>query len=108
MNITLTNKIGRNDHLVFITEKDTDWSKIEQPEENIDIIKSQIKKDIRQIVIPSPTRMIFISVIDKKDNKYQTDELIRKAGNKMLGSINKHKITAVTIQNCSSVEDASL
>src|SRR5215471_5468981 len=108
MNITLTNKIARNDHLILIADKDTDWSKIEQPEENIDIIKSQIKKDIKQIVIPSPTRMVFISMIDKKENKFQTDELIRKAGNKIFGTLSKHKIAAVTIQNYSSVEDAPL
>ena len=80
MNFTITNKISRNDHLILIAEKDTDWSKIGQPEENVDLIKSQIKKDIRQIIVPSPTKMVFISVIEKKDQKYQTDELVRKAG----------------------------
>ena len=108
MNLSIANKIGRNDHLILLVDKDTDWSKIGQPEENIDIIKSQVKKDIKQIVIPAPAKMIFISVLDKKDSRYQTDELIRKAGNKILGVVNKHKAQAVTIQNFSSAENASL
>jgi len=108
MELTLSNKIGRNDHLILIADKDTDWTKIEQPEENIDIIKAQLKKDIKQIVLPSPTRMIFISVIEKKDDKYRTDENIRKAGAKILSSVNRQKIQAITLQNFSSVPDASL
>jgi leucyl aminopeptidase len=108
MNLSIANKIGRNDHLILLVDKDTDWSKIGQPEENIDIIKSQVKKDIKQIVIPAPAKMIFISVLEMKDSRHQTDELIRKAGNKILGTVNKHKAQSVTIQNFSSAQNAAL
>src|ERR1043165_6990852 len=108
MNIISTNKIARNDHLIILAEKETDWSKIEQPEENIDIIKSQLKKDVRQIVIPSPTRMVFTVILEKKELKYQNDESLRKAGNKILSVISKHKLTSVTVQNFSKIENASL
>jgi len=108
MNITSTNKIGRNDHLIILAEKETDWNNIEQPEENTDIIKSQIKKDVKQVVIPSPTRMVFAVILEKKELKHENDEALRKAGNKILSAINKHKLTSVTLQNFSSVENASV
>ncbi len=108
MKIISTNKISRGDHLILLAEKDTDWSKIEQPEENIDIIKSQVKKEVKQIVIPSPTRMIFVVVLDPKNEKYKRDDEIRKAGNKILSVISKHKLDAVSLKNFSSVVDASL
>jgi leucyl aminopeptidase len=108
MNLSIVTKLGRNDHLILLVDKDTEWSEIGQPEENIDIIRNQLKKDIKQIVIPSSTHMVFVSVLEKKEARDQTAELLRKAGHKILGSVNKHKAQAVTIQNYSGVEDASL
>lgn len=108
MDITSTKKVGRNDHLVILVDKETDWKKLEQPEENIDIIKSQLKKDVKQIIIPSPTRMVFAVVLEEKESKYQSDDAVRKAGNKILFTINQHKLQAVTIQNFASVSNASL
>src|ERR1700704_182249 len=95
MDITSTNKAGRNDHLIILVDKETDWKKLQQPEENIDIIRSQLKKDVKQIIIPSPTRMVFAAVLEEKPSKYQTDEAIRKAGNKILSAINQHKLAAI-------------
>lgn len=108
MQISQINKIGRNDHLVVLADKNTDWEKIERPEEEIDLIKSQIKKDIHQIVIPSPSRIIMVTILEKKSTPYQTSEAIRKAGNKILGIVNRHKINAITVQNFSSIVHASI
>lgn len=108
MKITLTQKYTQRDHLVILAEKETDWKLLEQPEENIDIIRSQIKKDINQIVIPSPSRMIIIVILEKKELKFQQDELNRKEGFKTLALLNKQKVSSVVIQNFSSSTDACI
>ena len=108
MNISVVNKVGRNDSLVFLAEKDTDWKLLERPEEEVDLIKSQVKKEVKQIALPSPGRMAYVVILEKKDAPYKTDELIRKAGNKILSALNRQKITAVTVKNFSSVEKAAL
>ncbi len=108
MKISLTQKNNQRDHLVILAEKETDWKLLEQPEENIDIIRSQIKKDINQIVIPSPSRMIFIVILEKKELKFQQDEGNRKEGFKTLSLLNKHKVSSVVIQNFSSSTDACI
>jgi len=108
MQISQTNKIGRNDHVIVLADTDTDWKKAERPEEDIDLIKSQLKKEIKQIVIPSPSRFFFVVIVDKKENDFLTNEAIRKAGNKILFVLHKHKIQSVIIRNFSSQEKASL
>lgn len=107
MQISQISKIGRNDHVIFLTDKTTDWKNLERPEDDIDLIKSQLKKDIKQIIIPSVSRITTVVNLDKKETEYQTNEEIRKAGNKVLSTLNKHKISAVTIQNFSSIANAT-
>lgn len=115
MNITSTKKTGRNDHLIILADKQTDWTKIGLHEEYTDIIKNQLKKEVRQIIIPSTNRMVIVSILENTapektgvTQQYLADEAIRKAGYKVLGLINKYKIGAVTIRNFSSPGQATL
>lgn len=108
MQISQINKSIRNEHLVILADKNTDWKKIERPEDDIDLITSQLKKDIKQIIIAAPSHITQVIILEKKEAGYQTDEAIRKAGNKILGTINKHKITSITIQNVSEIPRAAL
>ena len=84
MQISQITKMGRNDHLVILADKNTDWKKLERPEDDIDLIKSQLKKDIRQIVIAGPSQILSVVILEAKDTTVKTDEEIRKAGNKIL------------------------
>jgi hypothetical protein len=71
--------MSRNDHLIILADKSTDWKNMERPEEDIDVIKSQLKKDIKQIIIPSATSILVVVITEKKDSKEQTDELLEKS-----------------------------
>ncbi|MCY7411316.1 MAG: leucyl aminopeptidase [Chitinophagales bacterium] len=108
MKITAAGKLSRNAHIIFLAEKNTDFKLLQLPEEDIDLIKSQLKKEVKQIVIPSPSKMLYVIILEMKDAAFQTDELNRKAGNKILASINHHKIDSVVVQNFSSIENATI
>jgi leucyl aminopeptidase len=108
MQILHSHKAVRNNHLLILADKNTDWNGMARPEEEIDLIKSQIKKDIRQIVIPSSSYVTIVAIIERKEIQYNTDEGIRKAGYKILSLINSHKIGAITIINLSGIALASL
>lgn len=108
MQISLINKIGRNDPLVIIADKHTDWNKLDRPSSEIALIKNQVKKDIRQIILPTVQGMLMVVVIEQQKERWQTNELLRKAGNKILGTIHKHKLTSVTLSNHSKIPGATL
>lgn len=108
MLISLIKKIGKNDPLAIIADKNTDWTKIRLPGLDIALVKSQLKKDIRQIIIPSVAGINLISVVEQKETKVQTDEVLRKAGYKLLGAIHKHKLSSITIMNVSGMSSAVL
>ena len=108
MQISQITKMGRNDHLVILADKNSDWKKLERPEDDIDLIKSQLKKDIRQIVIAGSSQILSVVILEEKDTAVKTDEEIRKAGNKILSVVNKHKLTSVVIRSISEIAGASL
>lgn len=108
MQISQITKMGRNDHLVILADKNSDWKKLERPEDDIDLIKSQLKKDIRQIVIAGPSQILSVVILETKDTTVKTDEEIRKAGNKILNVVNKHKLTSVVIRSISDITGATL
>ncbi|MBA3648758.1 MAG: leucyl aminopeptidase family protein [Chitinophagales bacterium] len=108
MKITLSRKVLQKDHSIILANKDSDLNAIGLPEEYIDIIKNQLKKDIKQIVIPSPAQIIYFVSVDESKEIYKTAESFRKAGNKALGIIHKHKLAGITIRNISSFKKAAL
>ncbi|MBA2407419.1 MAG: leucyl aminopeptidase family protein [Chitinophagales bacterium] len=108
MQILQSQKAGRNNHLLILADKNTDWYCIARPEEDIDLIKSQIKKDIKQVIIPSASYITIVAVIETREIPYNTNEGIRKAGHKILSIINNHKIGAITIVNLSEIALAPL
>lgn len=107
MQIILTNTPLKSDTLIILGNKKTDWKKLRLPKNDIELILSHQKKELKQIALHTKGN-VFISILDEKKNAYQTAEEIRKAGFVLLGLINKHKITTVTVQNESGIKDASL
>ncbi len=108
MLISLIKKIGKNDHLAIIADKNTDWNKIKLTGIDSSLVRSQVKKDIRQIVLPSVSGITLISVIEQKETVAQTEEVLRKAGHKLLANILKNKLSSVTIMNLSGIPLAVL
>ncbi|MBX7109735.1 MAG: leucyl aminopeptidase [Chitinophagales bacterium] len=108
MQISLINKTGKNDNLIFIADKNTDWNNINRSREIVDVIKSQLKKDISQIIIPTPAGIMMAVIAEKKDTLSRTTESLRKAGYKLLSTIHKHKLSEVTVINVSELQKASL
>ena len=108
MLISLIKKIGKNDHLAIIADKNTDWNKIKLTGIDSSLVRSQVKKDIRQIVLPSVSGITLISVIEQKETVAQTEEVLRKAGHKLLANILKNKLSSVTLMNLSGIPLAVL
>ena len=108
MLISLIKKIGKNDHLAIIADKNTDWNKIKLTGIDSSLVRSQVKKDIRQIVFPSVSGITLISVIEQKEPVAQTEEVLRKAGHKLLANILKNKLSSVTLMNLSGIPLAVL
>jgi leucyl aminopeptidase len=108
MIISLIKKIGKNDHLAIIADKNTDWNKIKLTGIDSSLVRSQVKKDIRQIVLPSVSGITLISVIEPKETVAQTEEVLRKAGHKLLANIHKNKLSSVTLMNLSGIPLAVL
>jgi leucyl aminopeptidase len=108
MKLTLSGKISRNDHVILLIEKNTDLSKIGQPEEYLDIIKAQLKKEIKSIVIATAAKLLVVAVAEKKETPLLTSEYLRRAGFKTLASLHKNQIGAVTLVNFTAIAGASL
>lgn len=108
MQISQINKAGKKSNLLFIADKNTDWSKSERNAEDLDLISNLLKKEITQFEIPTASGLLMVSFIEKKETPEATHEALRRAGYKMLAGIHRHKLNEVAIVNLSEIDKAGI
>lgn len=108
MQISLINRVEKNKTLVLIADKNTDWNKTDLSVDIVHLVKSQLKKDISQIIIPTSYGLVMAVIAEKKESPSRTAESLRKSGNKLLATLHKHKLSEVTILNISGISQAAL
>jgi len=96
--IKKVNRIAAADNFIYLVNsiKDLNKSKLSQAEQ--DYIRKQVKKHKKDLVsINRLNQWIFVHVVNKKRPEYKRAEELRKAGSKLHGWLNNHKIESVTL-----------
>lgn len=99
-NISKKSAINNNDHTILLCSKNNSFSKYGFSKAEIDYIRKEIKvKEKKVVILNQLNRILMIQLIDVKKDKYQTLEILRKAGSAMHASITEAKIDAVTVMD---------
>jgi leucyl aminopeptidase len=100
MNTTIrsTNSAGNEGHLVVFSTDAEQFQKSPFSKQELDFIKSEIKKKNRFISINQYNRYVFLQIVDTPSGEpYKILENIRKAGDQLTTALNKVKAASVTI-----------
>ena len=96
--IKKVNRIAAADNFIYLVNsiKDLNKSKLSQAEQ--DYIRQQVKKHEKDLVsINRLNQWIFVHMVNKKRPDYKRTEELRKAGSKLHGWLNNHKIDSATL-----------
>ncbi len=83
--------------IILIADNVINWSKYELTKAEISHIQDEIKKDQNIISVNQYKRWVFVYVIEKKPEQYQTNEAARRAGDQLQRILNKYRIKDATI-----------
>lgn len=97
--IQLSAKFTDTDHIViFNKDKKRFTSALLSPNE-IAYVQTELAADKKLIVVNQYPRFVFIQQLDKKDEKYQQAEAMRKAGDVLATTLNKMKIDSIVLSD---------
>ncbi|MEO8148648.1 MAG: leucyl aminopeptidase [Bacteroidia bacterium] len=93
----LTSKYAETDNVVIFTKDkkkfDHDYfNDVEQA-----FVTNELAADKKLIMVNQFSRYVFVQLIEKKDKNHQTIESIRKAGDSLVGMLNKMKVESVVL-----------
>lgn len=99
MLIYKTSTLNKNDNLILIGIKKTDFSSYLKSDEEKRYLKEEIKDDKKQILINQYNRLIFINIVDDdlKSNKDKLLETLRRDASKYLTGLNNHNISEIKV-----------
>ncbi|MCK4923078.1 MAG: peptidase M17, partial [Bacteroidales bacterium] len=99
MLIYKTSTLNKNDNLILIGIKKTDFSSYLKSDEEKRYLKEEIKDDKKQILINQYNRLIFINIVDDdlKSNKGKLLETLRRDASKYLTGLNNHNISEIKV-----------
>ena len=110
MNTTIqrTNSGGNSGHLALFTTNAENFIKEPFSKQELDFIKSEIKKKSRFISINQYHRFVFLQIVDTPASEpYKKLENIRKAGDQLMSALNKVKAESVTIRTGEKEEETA-
>lgn len=97
-NIALANRISKKENTVYLIKSYTDLKKYPFSDEEIDFIKTQIKKrDQSFFSFNRLQKWDFVHVFSKTDYTPENVESYRKAGDKLLSDIHLNNISQITL-----------
>jgi len=96
MEIKKASKIGANDNVVYLISSEKDLSVAQLSKEEAAYVKKELKAEHKQIEINRLSNLIYIVLLGK-ENDYKAAEKARIAASLLTISLNKAKITAVSI-----------
>ncbi len=98
---------AKTDAIVVLATKKTDWKKIKAIHRNdIRIIESNLKSDIKNFILQGGTVPVVVSIAEDKKEINKINEAIRKAGNAVCGISNRYKLRTVCVINESGIAKA--
>jgi len=99
MLIYKTTQLAKNDNLILIGLKNSDYSAYLKSDEENKYLKKKIKEDKKQILINQYNRLVYINIIDNKilKDKDKLKETLRRDASKFSSGLNGHKIAEVKI-----------
>lgn len=97
--IQLTGKYADTDSIVvFVKDKKKFTSALLTPDETA-YVQAELTADKKLIAVNQYQRFVFIQMVDKKTEKFQQAEAMRKAGDTLTGMLNKMKIENVVLSD---------
>ena len=97
--IQLTAKYTDTESIViFIKDKKKFTSSLLTPNETA-YVQAELAADKKLITVNQYQRFVFIQLVDKKDEKFQQAEVMRKAGDMLTGMLNKMKIESIVLSD---------
>ncbi len=100
MNTTIrrTNSAGKEGHLAIFSTDSEQFNKSPFSKQELDFIKSEIKKKNRFISINQYRRYVFLQIVDTSVKEpFKKLENIRRAGDQLVAALNKVKAESVSI-----------
>ena len=96
--IAITNSISKKENTVYLIKSYTDLKKYPFSDEEIDFIKTQIKKNDQSFFSFNRfQKWDFVHVFSKTDYTPENVESYRKAGDKLLSDIHLNNISQITL-----------
>lgn len=91
--------LNKNDNLILIGLKKSDFSSFLKSDEEKKYLKEKIKDDKKQITINQYNRLIFINIVDDKliNNKNKLLETLRRDASKYSSVLNNHNISEIKV-----------
>jgi leucyl aminopeptidase len=99
MNLYKSTRLNPNENLILIGLKNSDFSKYLTSDIEKNYVNDQINASKTQIFVNQFKRLVFIQIIEKKEQwkEYQEKESLRKAAVKTAQSLNEQKKSSVTL-----------
>ncbi|MCF8380121.1 MAG: leucyl aminopeptidase [Bacteroidales bacterium] len=99
MLIYKTTSLGKNDSLILIGLKNSDFSAYLKTDDEIKYLKKQVKNDKKHIVINQLNRFVYINIVDSKilKDKDKLHETLRRDASKYKTGFNDNNITEIKI-----------
>ena len=101
MEFKILQNLPKKDHLYIIDEIESIKLVSELTEEERKYVTAKLKDETSLVTINQYSKFIFIYLIKKSKNEWQTHEAIRKTGAELQGICQKNKIVELVITNCS-------
>ncbi|MBE9469573.1 MAG: leucyl aminopeptidase [Bacteroidetes bacterium] len=98
------NKLPENKSIVFIIYKDTNISKYNFSEKELDYIKAQITSGEKHITINKYTHFVYLQLAENEKQDYKKNENLRKEASKLSKQLKANKIDNITIANLTDNE----
>lgn len=97
--IQLTAKYNDTEHIVIFTKDKKKFDTTLLTAQETEFVKAELAADKKLVAVNQYTRYVFLQLIDKKDEKFQTHEAMRKSGEILVSTLNKMKIESVVLSD---------
>lgn len=97
--IQITAKLTDNDNIIIFTKDKKKFDTTLFTPQEAEFARAELAADKKLIAVNQYSRYVFLQLIDKKNEKYQTLEAMRKAGETLVTTLNKMKIESAVLDD---------
>lgn len=94
--LSTNNFLSTDNLLILASDNNLGWASTYFNEAESSILEDSIKKGNKQLIFPQKDRWIIVEIITPKNNRYQTQELVRRVASKSLALLRQYKLNDAT------------